>query len=161
MVNLNASVQENVRNLNVELDPLLQDIEVDLSTNIIYAFSPIAKIEPIENGNYLITITDKFGTTTAQIPNLSLETIDGFIEDYLSRNNIIEEYIYAHNISDTAHEDIRNLIANIPIVEASNINGNIRFDNQEVQVYSLPNSVLDQNDVLILNCGDATTEYSF
>lgn len=38
-------------------------------SGIIYAYSPSAKIERLDNGNYLITITDKDGTTTAEIYN--------------------------------------------------------------------------------------------
>jgi hypothetical protein len=44
MVNLEASVQNKVHNLNVELEPLTQDIEVGMSCNIVYAFSPTVNI---------------------------------------------------------------------------------------------------------------------
>lgn len=92
--------------LQAELQALTQDIEVDLSNGIIYAFSPIAKVELIENGNYLITITDRQGTTTAEVPNLTDEKINEAIAIYLQSHPIIEE----HDKSPQAHQDIRQLI---------------------------------------------------
>lgn len=43
-------------------------------------------------------------------------------------------------------------------VEASATNGNIKIDNVETTVYTLPSTTVDSTDFLILNCGDATTE---
>lgn len=99
-------------NINAEINVLDQDIEVDLMSSIIYAFSPIAKVQLLTSGSYLITITDKNGTTTAEIPVVSKENIDNIITQYFEQNPIIQEYIQEHNISDTAHEDIRLLIQN-------------------------------------------------
>ena len=67
-----------------QLQELKQDIEVRLDSSIIYAFSPFASVEELENGNYLITITDKNGTTTAQIPVVSKENIDYIINQYIN-----------------------------------------------------------------------------
>ena len=44
-------------------------------------------------------------------------------------------------------------------VEASNTNGNIKIDSVETNVYTLPSTVLDSSDTLILNCGDSETNY--
>lgn len=44
-------------------------------------------------------------------------------------------------------------------VEASSTNGNIKINGTETKVYSLPSTTLDSNDVLILNCGNASTNY--
>ena len=44
-------------------------------------------------------------------------------------------------------------------VESSNTNGNIKIDNVETSVYTLPSTVLDSSDILILNCGLSTTNY--
>ena len=45
-------------------------------------------------------------------------------------------------------------------VEASSINGNIKIDNTQTTVYTLPTSTLDSSDILILDCGVSTTNYS-
>ena len=127
-----------------------------MSCSIVYAFSPIANVTQLPNGNYLISITDKFGTTTAEVNNISQETINYFIEEYFKHSNIIEEYIAAHNIDEEAHEDIRALIHQ---VTKSDINGNIKVDGQELNVYTLPSSVVKEDDILILDCGHANTNY--
>lgn len=44
-------------------------------------------------------------------------------------------------------------------VEASETNGNIKIDGAETNVYTLPSTVLDSSDTLILNCGDSETNY--
>lgn len=44
-VNIQAEVSQRTYNVPVEVNTLLQDIEVDLSSSIIYAFSPTAKVE--------------------------------------------------------------------------------------------------------------------
>lgn len=111
-VNVNAEVNKLTRNIRAEVNILDQDIEVGFASSIIYAFSPIAKVQLLQNGNYLITITDKNGTTTAEIPVVTKENIDRIIDEYFEQNPIIQEYIHEHNISDTAHEDIRLLIQN-------------------------------------------------
>ena len=43
-------------NIQAEVNPLLQDIEVDLSSSIVYAFSPTAKVEKLQDeGSYYET----------------------------------------------------------------------------------------------------------
>ena len=81
-VNINAEVNRLTRNIEAEINVLDQDIEVDFASSIIYAFSPIANVQQLANGNYLITITDKNGTTTAEINNVTQENINRFIEYY-------------------------------------------------------------------------------
>ena len=44
--------------------------------------------------------------------------------------------------------------------QASATNGNIKINNIETTVYTLPSTTLDSNDTLILNCGSSTTNYS-
>ena len=109
-VNIEAQVNKLTQNIQAELKPLTQDIEVELSSSIIYAFSPTATIQELQNGNYLITITDKNGTTTGEIPVVTKENIDKIITQYFNENPIIQEYIQEHNLSNTAHQDIRRLI---------------------------------------------------
>lgn len=111
-VNINAEVNKLTRNIQAQMNVLDQDIEVGLSSSIIYAFSPIAKIQLLQNGNYKITITDKNGTTTAEIPLVTKENIDNIINQYFQEHPIIQEYIQEHNISQQAHQDIRILIQN-------------------------------------------------
>lgn len=124
-----------------QLQELKQDIEVKLDSSIIYAFSPSASVEELENGNYLITITDKNGTTTAQIPVVSKENIDYIINQYFQQNPIIQQYIHLHNISNQAHNDIRTLIQNA--------------------INQIPTKISDlQNDVnYILNFKDLIKKY--
>lgn len=45
-------------------------------------------------------------------------------------------------------------------VQASATNGNIKVNNVETTVYTLPSTVLNSNDILILDCGSSTTNYS-
>lgn len=164
MVNLDATVQKKVKNIDVELENLTQDIPVGMSCSVIYAFSPRAKVQLLPNDNYLITITDKYGTTTAEVTNVTEQNIERFINSYFQHSGILQEYIHEHNISDQAHADIRQLIQQVAQqatrVTASQINGNIIVDNQQVAVYRLPNSVLHDSDVLILDCGHADTNYT-
>lgn len=110
MIHIDSSVKKLTKNIQAELSENSQDIEVDLSLGIIYAFSPIANIELMDNGNYLITITDRLGTTTAEIPNFTDEVIDNAVENYIESHSIIAQLIQEHNLSDQAHQDIRNLI---------------------------------------------------
>lgn len=107
MVQLQAESKNLTHILSAELEVLNQGLQVDLSSGIIYAFSPIAKIETIENGNFLITITDKEGTTVAEVPNLTDEKINQAIQMYIESHPIIQE----HDQDEMAHEYIRNLIS--------------------------------------------------
>lgn len=50
--------------------------------------------------------------------------------------------------------------ASATLVQASNTNGNIKVNNVETQVYTLPSTTLDSSDTLILDCGSSTTNYS-
>ena len=52
------------------------------------------------------------------------------------------------------------LAANATKVESSTTNGNIKVDNQEMTVYTLPNTVLHSTDILLLDCGSSSTNYS-
>lgn len=99
-------------NINAEVRTLTQDIEVDFASSIIYAFSPIATVSQLPNGDVIITITDKNGTTSEIIPVVTEQTISRFIDEYFEENPIIQEYIAQHNISNQAHQDIRQLIQN-------------------------------------------------
>lgn len=45
-------------------------------------------------------------------------------------------------------------------VQASNTNGNIKVNNVETTVYTLPSTTLDSSDTLILDCGSSTINYS-
>lgn len=163
MVNLEASVQNRTQNLNVELESLTQDIEVGMSCNIVYAFSPTVNITQLQNGNYLITITDKYGTTTAEVTNVTSETIQNILDEYFETHDVISTYIRQHDTDPQSHQDIRDWIQEVAqqatAVTASEINGNIVVDGHEIGVYTLPNKVLSSDDILILDCGHANTEY--
>lgn len=83
-----ASNSEEIE-LEVELAQNNQQIDVDLTSGILYAFSPSAKVELLNNGNYLITITDKDGTTTAEIPIVNESTIANLMSWFFEQNNMI------------------------------------------------------------------------
>ena len=121
--NIPAEIQSLTQDVSAEIQSLTQDIEVDFESGILNIFSPTAKVERLQNGNYLITITDKKGTTTAEIPSFSDESLNTIITQYLQNNPIVESLITAHNQSNVAHQDIRNLI--ISAIENINIPHNI------------------------------------
>ena len=98
--------------LQAKIQPLLQDINASISSSLIYAFSPVANVTTLANGNYLITITDKLGTTTAEVPNITDEKLDYAINLYFSQHPILQQLIEQHNLSESAHADIRLLIQN-------------------------------------------------
>ena len=109
-IEINANINELTNNLKAQMNILDQDIEVDLKSSIIYAFSPVAKIQLLNNGYYRITITDKNGTTTGEIPTFSNENIERIIAQYFQEHPAASSQIELHNQSNLAHQDIRNLI---------------------------------------------------
>lgn len=110
MIHIDSSVKKLTKNIQAELSENNQDIEADLSLGIIYAFSPIANVTLMQNGNYLITITDRLGTTTAEVPNFTDEVIDRAVQEYIESHSYVQDLIQEHNLSQQAHQDIRNLI---------------------------------------------------
>ena len=85
-------------------------IQAEIATSFIYAVSPSAKVENLPNGNVLITITDKEGTTAAQVPIINEESLENIINEYLQEHPAAQSYIQQHNESASAHQDIRQLI---------------------------------------------------
>ena len=198
-INIEAEINKKTINVPVELQSLTQDIEVNFVPSIIYAFSPFAKIEELQNGNYLITITDKNGTTTGEIPVVTQETIDNFIDYYMQSHSIYldsidlaglpitvqdnsvtkQELANALQLAAAAYKNIDLIITkgsisqNIPTSQAvsryvataaskitqSEKNGYIKVDDIDTSVYTLPSSVVDQTDILILNGGNASSTY--
>ena len=110
-VNIKAKIQSpNVIKIGARVQNLNSGIHARLSQGIIYAFSPTALVELIDDTYYLITITDKNGTTTAEIPALTDSHITSVVANYFANNPIIENAIQEHNQSEQAHEYIRQLI---------------------------------------------------
>ena len=162
-----ASNSEEIE-LEVELAQNNQQIDVDLASSILYVFSPSAKVELLNNGNYLITIIDKDGTTTAEIPVLTEVLIKNLLNEYFEQNPINEQYIQQQiqnilkDLSDivTENQMINYVAENSTKVVQSQINGNIKVNNQEINVYTLPNTVITNSDILVLDGGHADTNYS-
>ena len=75
--------------IGVELSENNQSLQVDLASSIVYVLSPTAKVELLNNGNYLITITDKNGTTTAEIPIVNESTIANLLSWFFEQNTMI------------------------------------------------------------------------
>ena len=71
IININAEINEVTQSLQASLSSNQHRINAEINSGIIYAISPTAKVEQLPNGNYLITITDKNGTTTAEIENVN------------------------------------------------------------------------------------------
>ena len=109
-VNIQAAVQGLNEGINASVSSLSQSLNAEISSSFIYAVSPSARVEQLPNGNVLVTITDKDGTTTAQIPIVSDENIENIIDKYFQEHPVAEKYIQQHNESTSAHQDIRQLI---------------------------------------------------
>lgn len=111
-INLQAQIDSNsnLQTFEGSLSSLKPEFQTEISTNFIYAISPSAEIKLLPNGNYLIVITDKNGTTSAEITNTSEENINRIIDEYLQNSSIISQYIEQHDISEVAHASIRALI---------------------------------------------------
>lgn len=109
---IQANVRPLVKNIAVTTTPLLQDIGVQLSSNIIYAFSPTAYVQQLPSGNYLVSITDKNGTTTAQIPRVNDEYIAQIINEYFSSRSVISDFLEEYNNEEESRAQIQNLILN-------------------------------------------------
>ena len=85
-VNIHTTIQGLNEGLNASISSLTQSLNAEVSASIIYAISPLAKVEELPDGKVLITITDKNGTTTSEINNVNQETINNFIQDYFQKN---------------------------------------------------------------------------
>ena len=100
-VNLKAEIKNISQSLQASLSSLSQSLNAEISTGIIYAISPTAKIQKLPNGDYRITITDKNGTTTTTVSDGQNGTNgqDGYTPvrgtDYWTASDIatIEAYI--------------------------------------------------------------------
>lgn len=161
-LNLQAQVASNLQNINVEIDPLLQDIQVGVSSLLIHAFSPTAKVEKLPNGNYLITITDKNGTTTAQVPVVNQDTIDRYITYYFEHNPIIIQQLVkqAHDYQEL-YRQLKQLIQGaIDVSVPAQPDGSININGTNYQVYELPDQVVTTDDFLIIDCLHSDTEIS-
>lgn len=162
LLNIEVQLEPRVRNISVDVESQLQDIEVGICSSFIYAFSPTAKVEKIENGNYLITITDKNGTTTAEVPVVDQETIDGYIEYYLEHNPIIiQQLIKEAEDYQELYTELKQLIQNaIDVSVPAEPDGSININGTNYQVYELPEEVVTTDDFLIIDCLDAGAETS-
>ena len=153
-LNLQAQIASNLQNINVEIDPLLQDIQVGVSSLLIHAFSPTAKVEKLPNGNYLITITDKNGTTTAQVPVVNQDTINRYITYYFEHNPIIIQQLVkqAHDYQEL-YRQLKQLIQGaIDVSVPAQPDGSININGTNYQVYELPDQVVTTDDFLIIDC---------
>lgn len=60
----------------------------------------------------------------------------------------------------TAAAVVSYVSTNASKVASSTTNGNIKIDNVETTVYTLPSTTLDSSDTLILDCGSSSSNYS-
>ena len=104
IININAEINEVTQSLQASLSSNQHRINAEISSGIIYAISPTAKVEQLPNGNYLITITDKNGTTTAEIENVNefvkVKTTEEWNSDIslISQKGVI--YVYSDYITE-------------------------------------------------------------
>lgn len=157
LLNIEVQLEPRVRNISVDVESQLQDIEVGICSSFIYAFSPTAKVEELPNGNYLITITDKYGTTTAEVPVVDSETINEYIENYLENNPIIiQQLIKEAEDYQELYNELKELIQNaIDVSVPAEPDGSININGTNYQVYELPEQVVTTDDFLIIDCLDA------
>lgn len=162
LLNIEVQLEPRVRNISVDVESQLQDIEVGICSSFIYAFSPTAKVEELPNGNYLITITDKYGTTTAEVPVVDSETINEYIENYLQNNPIIiQQLIKEAEDYQELYNELKELIQNaIDVSVPAEPDGSININGTNYQVYELPEQVVTTDDFLIIDCLDARAESS-
>lgn len=115
---IQAQINNNSQAIQSSLSSLNQAFSIDMASKIIYAISPTAKVEKLPNGNVLITITDKNGTTVSEIDNVSQETINTFIQKYLQENQVVEEYFEEHGDELKNYERLNNIpsIEGIPLI---------------------------------------------
>lgn len=89
---LNCQIEQiNPVEIDVTIKSLNQVLNTEVSQSLIYAFSPQAYISQLQNGNYLITITDKNGTTTAQISSVTRETLYLWLQDFFNQEGMYVE----------------------------------------------------------------------
>lgn len=96
-VSIELGVSSKAQQLQMGVESKLQDIEVEISSSLIYAFSPSARVDQLPNGNYLVTITDKDGTTTAEIPVkapvIDQQTMNAFFDYYFQTHAVLIQRI--------------------------------------------------------------------
>lgn len=134
---IQAQINDNSHAIQSSLSSLNQAFSIDMASSIIYAISPTAKVEKLPNGNVLITITDKNGTTVSEIDNVSYETINNFIQKYLQENQVVEEYFEEHG------EELKNYekLNNIPSIEGVPLIGDKTF--AQLQMQKLTNTDIE------------------
>lgn len=164
-VSVELGVSSKTQQLQMGVESKLQDIEVEISSSLIYAFSPSARVDQLPNGNYLVTIIDKDGTTTAEIPRKSSRnrSIDNehFFDYYFQTHAVlIQRIIREANTYEERYNQLKELIQGaIDVYIPENTNGIININNTNYQVYTLPDTTLDSEDILILDCGNSLTQY--
>lgn len=108
IININAEIQEVSQSLQASLSSNQHKINAQIASGIIYAISPTAKVEQLPNGNYLITITDKNGTTTAEVENANEFIRIKTTEEWNSNISLISQkgiiYVYSDYIVEENEE---------------------------------------------------------
>ncbi len=130
MKSIDVKLKPLIKNIAVTATPKLQDIEIGVHSNILYAFSPSAKIEKISNGNYLITITDKEGTTTGEVPVFDQDRLISFIDEYFNSRSVIADFLEEYNNQEESRLLIKNLILNAVSDLENEINSLTTFVNR-------------------------------
>ena len=97
---LNANIKDVSQTLLASMSSITHSLNAEVSSSFIYAISPTARIDSLSNGNYLITITDKLGTTAAEIPGISSFIKIGTREQWRAQPSFVSEagvlYIYSN-----------------------------------------------------------------
>lgn len=137
IINLQSEIKELSQSFQASLVSLTHTLNAEISENIIYAVSPTAKIEQLSNGNFLITITDKNGTTTAQLSTENNGILVKTEEEWNSTPSVISQrntlYIYSNHKTLTNQQgDIIN-IPGIKVGDGLSFIIDLPFVNQEFE----------------------------
>lgn len=125
-------------------------------------------IESIKVNGTAQAITSKAVDISVPVPATSSPLMDGTAVVGTSAKYAKEDHVHPTDTSRAAASTVTEIDGRVTVlenvgatkVEASNTNGNIKINGTETNVYTLPSTVLDEGDILILNCGTASTNYS-
>lgn len=133
---IEANVKDISQTLTASMASITHSLNAEISSGFIYNISPTARIDRLPNGNYLITITDKNGTTTAEIPIMDSFVIVRTREQWQNESSVISQigkiYIYS-DYKTTEENDKIVYIPGIKIGDGTTYIGDLPFLNQDIE----------------------------
>ena len=140
----------------------------------IEAGAEVNVIETVKVNGTALTVTSKAVDVTVPVAATTTPKMDGTAAVGTGTKWAKEDHVHPTDTSRASASDLTALTTRVGTAEtklsgistgankteASSTNGNIKIDGTETNVYTLPSSVLDQSDTLILNCGTSSTNYT-